>query len=115
MKKIFTLLVCIAGLAFAANATDVNDVQQCMNALLGHNGNPQMLNVPNMDPNQDGVLNIHDVTFLINEMLQEQQVNRAPARETDINALIKTVIETEGEPTIDDVTNAIDKKLKKDK
>ena len=114
MKKIFTLLFCLIGMAMTASATDLTPAYQCAHAVLSHNGNTQMLTAPNMDANHDGVLNIADVTFLINQALeaeQAEQINRAPAKDENINGLINKVLETEGEPTVKDVTNAVNQKL----
>ena len=114
MKKIFTLLFCLVGMTMAANATDLTPVYQCAHAVLSHNGNTLMLNNPNMDANHDGVLNIADVTCMINEILkaeQAEQPNCAPANGQDINKLINQVLETEGDPTVKDVTKAINQKL----
>ena len=111
MKKIFTLLICLMGMTFAANATDVQD---CINYLLSHHGEAQRLNTmnANFDANQDGVVNISDVTFMINENLRAQQTDMAPARNTDIPALINEVLETETEnPNIEDVAKAIKQNL----
>lgn len=118
MKKIFTLLFCLIGMTLAANATDRATVDQCIQALLnGGNGNTTMLTAPNLDANQDGVLNIHDVTFMIQEMLQAEEAemtNRAPAKDkVDVDALIKQVLETKEEtPNIHDVTNAVEENNK---
>ena len=115
MKKIFTLLFCFVGMAISANAADLTPVYQCAYAVLSHNGNTMMMANPNLDANHDGVLNIADVTFLINQVLQAEQeeINRAPARDEDIEGLIHQVLETKGTPpTIQDATDAINKKLK---
>ncbi len=118
MKKIFTLLFCLIGMTVAANATDRATVDQCIQALLnGGNGNPTMINTPNMDANHDGVLNIHDVTFMIQEMLQaeeaEMAIQASAKGKVDIDALIKQVLETKEEtPNIHDVTNAVEENNK---
>lgn len=114
MKKIFTLLFCLVGMTMAANATDLTPVYQCARAVLSHNGNTLMLSNPNMDANHDGVLNIADVTCLINQILkaeQTEQPNRAPVKDQNIEELIKQVLDTEGDPTVKDVTKAINQKL----
>lgn len=115
MKKIFTLLVCLAGMAISANAADLTTVYQCIHAVLSHNGNTMMKANPDLDANHDGVLNIADVTRLISQALQAElaeQANRAPARDEDIEELIHQVLVTkDAPPTIHDVTNAINQKL----
>jgi len=113
MKKIFTLLICLAGMAISANATDVTSIRQCMEALLGDNSRNLMVTAPNMDANQDGIVNITDVTFMINQMLSAERASQAPRQDYDIEGLIHQVLENEETPTVDDVTDTINKKLEK--
>ena len=114
MKKIFTLLFCVAGMTFAANAaTDLTTVQQCINALLVQDQNAKSTTAPVMDPNQDGVLSIADVTYLIQKLLDEEQ--KTQAKNKDIKKLINKVIVSDGDPNINDVTDAINEKLKNQK
>lgn len=111
MKKIFTSLFCVFALGLAANATDIPLVDQCINVLLGVE-QPTTLMAVNLDANHDGVINIHDVTTLIDQALKAE-ANRAPSKDIDINALIKETLETQtGQPTIHDVTDAVDHNLK---
>ena len=121
MKKIFTLLFCITAMSFACNAQDLTPVQDCIQYLLAHNSSNQVLIASNananMDANHDGVINIHDVTFMINENLKAAQVKqegRAPARnDSDVKKLIHEVLESETDtPNINDVTDAINEKLR---
>lgn len=102
-------------MAISANAADLTSVYQCAHAVLSHNGNTMMMANPDLDANHDGVLNIADVTFLINLALQAEQAeeaNRAPARDEDIEGLIHQVLETKGTPpTVQDATEAINRKL----
>ena len=119
MKKIFTLLFCLVGMTLAANATDITPIENCINYLLVNHNNSHMLMAnnmnANMDANHDGVINIHDVTTMINEMLRAQQAdgaNRAPADNVDINKLMKKVIESDEEPNINDVTDTINEQLR---
>lgn len=114
MKKFFTLLLCVAGMTVAANAEEITPVRQCIDALLAQDHNTKAVMAPTMDPNHDGVLNIHDVTFLIDKQLKEEAMQNAPAQEIDINGLINEVLVNDGNPNIDDVTNAIEKKLNKE-
>ena len=53
MKKFFTLLFCVAGMAVAANAQDVTPVRQCI--------------VSDGDPNVD------DVTDAINKKMNKKE------------------------------------------
>lgn len=112
MKRIFTLLFCAVAIGISANASDLPLVDMCINVLLG-NEQPTSLMAPNLDANHDGAITIDDVTTLIDQALAAEQVNRAPAQEIDIDALVKEVLETQtGEPTIHDVNQAIDQNLK---
>ena len=111
MKKIFTLLFCVVALSAAAN--NEAQIQQCINALLTQTPNTQMM-APNanLDADGDGVLTIADVTTLIDQMLLGD-VNRAPAKQIDIDALAKQAVRsTTGEPNVNDVNEAIDENLK---
>lgn len=119
MKKIFTLLFCLTAMSLACNAYDLTTVNQCFDVMLTHNADNQMLASPNLDANHDGVINIHDVTCMIDEMLRAQQVERASNRASasndnvNIEKLMKEVLESETEtPNIDDVTDAVNKKLR---
>lgn len=113
MKKIFTLLFCMVAISFAASANNyVDRVEQCINVLLGKT-TPTTLMTTNLDANHDGMLSIDDVTAIIDEGLQEQQINRAPAKENEINGMINDMLDgVPPTPTIDDVTDTVDKKLK---
>lgn len=111
MKRIFTLLLCVVGMTLAANAYDQTNVDQCINALLAQDNNTRTVTEPNLDANQDGILSIADVTFMINEMLQAKM--NAPKEDIDIQGIINQALKTEtGEPNIQDVTDAIEKKIK---
>lgn len=116
MKKIFTLLFCVAAMAFAANAQDDDAVQKCINIVLGNEQPTTTIKAANYDVNQDGVIDIEDVTLLIQANL-EAKVQKAPAQEEiDIDNLVKEVLESKtGEPNISDVNRAIDQNLKRKK
>ena len=113
MKKIFTLLFCMVACSFAASANNyVDRVEQCINVLLAKT-TPTTLMMTNLDANHDGMLSIDDVTAIIDEGLQEQQINRAPAKENEIDGMINDMLDgVPPTPTIDDVTDTVDKKLK---
>ena len=88
--------------------------QQCINALLSKTA-PTAIMMTNLDANHDGVLNIHDVTTIIDEGLQEQQLNRAPAKDNEVESIINDILDgVPPTPSIDKVTEAVDKKLKQD-
>lgn len=111
MKKIFTLLFCVVAMGLAANANETSLVDHCINVLLGTE-QPTALMAANLDANHDGVINIDDVTTLIDMALAEKQVNRAPAQDIDVDALIDEALKSEtGEPNIHDINQAIDHNL----
>jgi len=117
MKKIFTLLFCVVAMGFAANASELPLVDKCINVLLG-NEQPTAIMATNLDANGDGVINIADVTTLIDMALLGQQ--QAPAQqqagEIDVQAIINDMLDDEPPtPVITDVTDGIDhnNKLKK--
>ena len=103
----------MVAISFAASANNyVDRVEQCINVLLGKT-TPTTLMTTNLDANHDGMLSIDDVTAIIDEGLQEQQINRAPAKENEINGMINDMLDgVPPTPTIDDVTDTVDKKLK---
>lgn len=108
MKKIFTLLFCVVAMGFAANASDFPIVDRCINALLGID-QPATLMASNLDANNDGMLSIADAATLIDQALEANAINRAPAQKIDIDRLMKEALETKtGDPDIDDVQEAVD-------
>ena len=114
MKKIFTLLFCAIALSFTASADDL--VTECMNTLLSGNGTRLMATNVNaqLDANQDGVISIVDVTTLIDMKLELENVNRAPAKKIDVEAMIDDIISNDQpKANIDDVNKAIEHNLKK--
>lgn len=112
MKKFFSLLLCVTAISFASNASEYPMIDQCINMLLGNVQTTQLMTTQ-LDANHDGVLTIADVSALIDQELQAQQVNRAQAMDIDVDAIAKEVIATEsGEPTINDVNRAIHQNLK---
>ena len=116
MKRIFTLLFCVVAIGMATNAADTTLVEQCINVLL-ENDQPTALRASGdlaiFDANHDGIITIADVTALIDQILMDEQVNKAPAKDIDVEGLAKQVRETEtGDPTIHDVNQAIEQNLK---
>ena len=114
MKKIFTLLFCVVAMGFAANASELPLVDKCINVLLGVE-QPTAIMATNLDANGDGVINIADVTTLIDMALLGQQ--QAPAQqqagEIDVPAMINDMLDGEPPmPTINDVTDGIDHNIK---
>ena len=114
MKKIFTLLFCVVAMCFAANSSELPMVDKCINVLLG-NEQPTALMAVNLDANGDGVINIADVTTLIDMALQAQQQAPAPQQssEIDVQAIINDMLDGEPPtPVITDVTDGIDHNIK---
>lgn len=114
MKKIFTLRFCVVAMGFAANASELPLVDKCINVLLG-NEQPTAIMATNLDANGDGVINIADVTTLIDMALLSQQ--QAPAQqqagEIDVQAIINDMLDDEPPtPVITDVTDGIDHNIK---
>lgn len=114
MKKIFTLLFCVVAMGFAANASELPLVDKCINVLLG-NEQPTAIMATNLDANGDGVINIADVTTLIDMALLGQQ--QAPAQqqagEINVQAIINDMLDDEPPtPVITDVTDGIDHNIK---
>lgn len=113
MKKIFTLLFCVIAMGLAANASDMPLVDRCINVLLG-NEQPTTLMAANLDANHDGEITIDDVAVLVDNELQARTggINRAPAQDNDIDALVKKVLETKtDDPNIENVKDAVDHNL----
>lgn len=109
MKRIFTLLFCALALGFAANANDNALINRCIDTVLGNIPAEMTLTAPNIDANNDGEINITDVTTLINESLQSMpQANRAPFRNANVELLIEKTLNNEAQdPNISSVTKAI--------
>lgn len=117
MKKIFTLLLFVSAMAFSASAEE-GIVQYCIDVILGKEVPAETkFSAVNLDVNNDGKINVADVTMLIQMQLQEQGVQaKASARKIDVDKLIIESLETEtGEPNISDVNQAIDHNIKIDK
>jgi len=89
MKKIFTLLLCMV--ALSAAASDIT-VQQCIDIVLGVNNSQLNAVRVDADRNNDGVVDITDVTVLIDEQLQLSGMrNNAPARQDGDETLQQVV------------------------
>ncbi len=115
MKNIFTLLFFAAAMAFAASADTIDDgmVQKCIDVTLGKEV-PTKLMAANLDVNHDGVINVADVTLIIQSRSSQEGVQaKAPAQRIDVEKLIKETLETTtNEPNLSDVNDAIDHNLK---
>ena len=67
-----------------------------------------------LDANQDGVINIADVTTLIDMSLQAKHSMKAPAKKSEVQTMIDDMLDNEPpRPTIHEVTEAIDKSIEK--
>lgn len=119
MKKIFTLLCCVAAFSFATSAnTNVELVEQCINVLLNNNGPSRVQATevnPVFDANHDGVITIADVTALIDQGLEQEMANHAPSQKMDVDAIIDEIL-TSDKPkaNIGDVNKAIEHNLKQE-
>lgn len=110
MKKIFTLLICVAALAFAANAEN-SRAQQCIDYLLNGSNAPKAVMVANFDVNNDGIVDISDATMLINMEL-EAKANAPAKKKVDVDAIINDILDGEPPtPNLGDVNEAINKNL----
>ena len=66
----------------------------------------------NLDANNDGVLNIADVTTLVDLVLQVNQPNFAPEQKMEVNTMLGKIVNNQPPvPTIEDVTKAIDQAI----
>jgi hypothetical protein len=115
MKKIFTLLLFVSAMAFSASAEE-GIVQYCIDVILGKEVPTTKYSAVNLDVNNDGKINVADVTLLIQMQLQEQGAQKAPEQKIDVDKLIIESLETEtGEPNISHVNQAIDHNIKIEK
>jgi hypothetical protein len=93
MKKIFTLLFCVAAISFAANANNNSDrIQKCIDVLLGADQSTAIMTT-NLDANHDGVIDIADVTALIDMKLQNEQMKKAAAKGELEQGPIKVILD----------------------
>lgn len=79
MKKIFTLLFCIGAMALVSNANTLHE--RCIEYLLNNNAAPTLnaTQQNDLDANHDGVINMDDLTTIINMELAEAQMTKAPS------------------------------------
>ena len=117
MKKIFTLIFCVVALCPMAKADNNALIDRCINFILGA-GNPNTtIMAANLDVNNDGVVNITDVTNLVNSELQNSNQPR-PMRvrsKTSVDELIQQTLNTkESSPNIQDVIKAISEENNKE-
>lgn len=79
MKKIFTLLFCVGAMALASNANTLHE--RCIEYLLNGNAAATLnaTQTNDLDANHDGVINMDDLTTIINMELAEAHAMNAPA------------------------------------
>ena len=114
MKKIFTLLFCLAAVAVTANAN--TNYEQCINVLLGNEVLTPAL-ATTLDANHDGEISIADVTTMIRQEYEQKKANCAPAKnpkDEKIQSMIDQMLDgTPPTPSITDLTDAINEEIKK--
>lgn len=114
MKKIFTLLFCVCAVAIAAHA-DTSRVEQCINIVLGNEQPSTTLAAANFDVNNDGVIDINDVTMLISIDLAAKPAPVKPKQLIDVDAIIKDIIDdVQPTPNLGDVNEAVSKNLEQE-
>lgn len=113
MKKIFTLLFCVCAVAIAAHADNAR-IEQCINVLLG-NESITTLNAQNLDVNNDGIVDINDVTEMIRQDLATKPARAKAKQPIDVDAIIKDIIDdVPPTPNLGDVNEAISKNLEEE-
>ncbi len=78
MKRIFTLLFCIGSIALASHAN--TSIERCVEYLVHNNIQHQTspAQLADLDANHDGIINMDDLTTLINvEVAKNQTAMRA--------------------------------------
>ena len=107
MKKIITSLFCILAVSLFAQADDNAMINQCINQVLGGDNATMTIAAPNFDVNQDGAVNITDITIMINQDLQNRkQKTNAPAKLPQLKPAKHTMTVTKADGTV--VTEKID-------
>lgn len=116
MKKIFTLIICVVALCPLAKADNNALIERCINYIMTAGAPNTTLMATNLDANNDGVVNITDVTTLINSELQnsnQPRPMRVRGQKSSVDELIqKTLNSRESSPNIMDVTKAINEENK---
>lgn len=115
MKKIFTLLFCVAAMTFAANAN--TNYERCIEFLLQQDTPARCTaaNLAEFDANLDGDININDVTTMIGQILEQRHATAAPRTEMPtVEEVINDMLdETPPDPTVKDLTDTVNKQIKK--
>ena len=83
MKRIFTLLFCIGAIALASHAT--TPIERCVEYLVQHNlqYQPSPAQIAELDANYDGVINMDDLTTLINVEVAKNQTAMSAAHQNN--------------------------------
>ena len=114
MKKIFTLLFCVCAVAIAAHA-DTSRVEQCINIVLGNEQPSTTIAAANFDVNNDGVIDINDVTALISIDLAARPAPVKPKQQIDVKGKIKDlIVDVQPTPNPADVNEAVNKDLEEE-
>lgn len=110
MKKIFTLLFCVCAVAIAAHADNAR-IEQCINIVLGVE-QPTTLMAQNFDVNNDGIVDINDVTEMIRQDLATKPARAKAKKTVDVDAIIQDILDdVPPTPNLGDVNEAISKNL----
>lgn len=107
MKKIFTSLFCVLAVGLFAHADDNALIDQCINTVLGGDNATMTIATPNMDVNHDGVVNITDITIMINQDIQNRKA-KAPAKLPDFKPakFAKVIYKEDGTKVIEKIDDA---------
>ena len=85
MKKIFTLLFCIGAIALASHANTPIEIERCVEYLVHHNlqYQPSPEQLAELDADHNGIINLDDLTTLINIEVAKRQTARAAAHQNN--------------------------------
>lgn len=115
MKKIFTLIICVVALCPMAKADNNALIDRCINFILNAGCPSTTLMATNLDANNDGAINITDVTTLVNNEQNGNQPRPMRVKKSSVNELIQTTLNSkESSPNIKDVTKAINEERDKE-
>ena len=116
MKRIFTLLFCIGAIALASHAN--TPIERCVKYLvhnnMQHQASPAQL--ADLDANHDGIINMDDLTTLINVEVAKNQTTRRAAHQNNGAKVIGNAKKAKLMPIsrIIRKPNVIEKKIKKE-
>lgn len=99
MKKIITSLFCILAVGLFAQANENVLINKCIDRVLEGDNATMVITAPSMDVNNDGAINITDITIMINQDLQSRnQTTNAPAKPSKLKPAkyVKTLTQADG-------------------